>query len=154
METMTREPLIKVKDDVLIYIKDGVYLKFTKVFQFPGFSDTFIAHFNIWDDNAPFYILYDRKSLKRLQIKGYSKCLFIPNSFIKGFDKNNKMYLRCVDDGNCYLNYYPVTSINDLRNLVELRKKGSQLYAGFIKSTKLAVHGEAIEIINLVKTYR
>jgi hypothetical protein len=154
METMTREPLKKVMDDVLIYIKENVYLKFTKVFQFPGSSDAFIAHFNIWDDNAPFYILYDRKSLKRLQIKGYSKCLFIPNSFVIGYDKNNKMYLRCTDIyPDCYLKYYPITSVKDIRNLVELRNKQHQLYAGFVKSDKLAIHGEAIELITVSNTY-
>jgi len=150
METTTKEPLIKVQDDVLIYIKDDTYLKFTKVFQFPGSSDAFIGHFNIWDDNAPFYILYDRKSLKKLQIKGYNKCLFIPNSFTIGYDKNNKMYLRCTDIyPDCYLKYYPITSVKNIRQLVELRKKGHQLYAGFVKSNKLAIHGEVIEICKI-----
>ena len=152
METITREPLIKVQDDVLIYIKDDVYIKFTKVFQFPGASDAFIAHFNIWDDNAPFYVLYDRKSLKKLQIKGYNKCLFIPNSFVIGYDKNNKMYLRCTDIyPDCYLKYYPITSFSNLRDLVEFRKKGHQLYAGFVKSSKLAIHGECVELIKIHK---
>jgi hypothetical protein len=154
METMTREPLIKVMDDILIYISNEVYLKFTKVFQFPGSSDAFIGHFNIWDDNAPFYILYDRKSLKKLQIKGYTKCLFIPNSFVVGYDKNNKMYLRCTDIyPNCYLKYYPVTCMDNLRYLVNMRKKGHQLHAGFVNSPKLAVHGEVIELVNISKIY-
>ncbi len=144
-----RQSLIRVKDDVLIYIKDGTYLKFTKVFQFPGSPNAFIGHINIWDDNAPFYILYDRNVLKKLSIKGYNRCLFIPNSFITGFDKNNKMYLRCViDQPDTYLKYYPVTSIADLRQLVNLRKQGHVFHCGFSKSNDISVHGEAFEIIS------
>lgn len=147
-----REPLIKVKDDVLIYIKDDTYIKFTKVFQFPSSPNAFIGHINIWDDNAPFYILYSRECLKKLSIKGYNKCLFIPNSFVVGFDKNNKMYLRCLTEGaNTYLKYYPVTSIADVRKLVELRKNGSKLYAGFSKSRNLPLHGECFELIECSK---
>lgn len=153
METSTiikteKQSLIKVKDDVLIYINDKTYLKFTKVFQFPGSPNAFIGHINIWDDNAPFYILYNRECLKKLSIKGYNRCLFIPNSFIIGFDKNNKMYLRCVlNNANTYLKYYPVTSIADLRNLVNLKSKGHKFITGFNKSNGIATHGEAIEII-------
>lgn len=144
----TKQSLIRVTDDVLIYINDKTYLKFTKVFQFPGSPNAFIGHLNIWDDNAPFYILYDRSVLKKLSIKGYNRCLFIPNSFIVGFDKNNKMYLRCITDKpDTYLKYYPVTSIVDLRDLVNLRSKGHQFYAGFSKSNKVATHGECIEIL-------
>jgi hypothetical protein len=155
METTTiKQSLIKVKDDVLIFINNECYLKFTKVFQFPGSPNAFIGHINIWDDNAPFYILYDRKSLKKLSIKGYNKCLFIPNSFIIGFDKNNKMYLRCViDNPDTYLKYYPVTSIADLRKLVTLKSKGSKFYSGFSKSKSngVAIHGECFEIISNIK---
>jgi len=143
----TRQSLIKVKDDILIYIKDGTYLKFTKVFQFPGSPNAFIGHINIWDDNAPFYILYDRSVLKKLSIKGYNKCLFIPNSFITGFDKNNKMYLRCIiDRPDTYLKYYPVTSIADLRNLVNLKSKGHLFHSGFAKSNGISIHGESFEV--------
>ena len=148
IEKSKREPLIKVKDDIFIYIKNDIYLKFTKVFQFPGSNDAFIGHINIWDDNAPFYILYSRECLKKLQIKAYSKCLFIPNSFIVGYDKNNKMYLRCVVDyPDTYLKYYPVTSIKDLRDLVLLRKENHNLHSGFSKSNGISVHGEAIELV-------
>jgi hypothetical protein len=149
METTTiKQSLIKVKDDVLIYIHNECYLKFTNVFQFPGSPNAFIGHINIWDDNAPFYILYSRDMLKKLSIKGYNRCLFIPNSFITGFDKNNKMYLRCVTDKpDTYLKYYPVTSIADLRNLVNLRKQGHVLHCGFSKSNGISIHGECFEII-------
>lgn len=147
-----RQSLIKVKDEVLIYINDQTYIKFTKVFQFPGSPNAFIGHINIWDDNAPFYILYSRECLRKLSIKGYNKCLFIPNSFIVGFDKNNKMYLRCVTEGaNSYLKYYPITNISDMRNLVELRKNGAKLYAGFSKSRNLPVHGECFHLISNTK---
>jgi len=149
IKTETRQSLIKVMDDVLIYINNKYYLKFTKIFQFPGSPNAFIGHINIWDDNAPFYILYDRSVLKKLSIKGYNRCLFIPNSFITGFDKNNKMFLRCVTDRpDTYLKYYPVTSIADLRKLVNLRKQGHKLYSGFSKSNRISIRGEVFEICN------
>lgn len=141
-----KQKLVRIKDDVLLYVKNDTYLKFTKVFQFPNGSDMFSGHINIWNDNAPFYFLFKRECFKKLSIKGYNNCLFIPNSFIVQYDKNNHMYLRCLpDNGNVYLKYFPITSINDLRKMVEYKNKGHKLYSGFSKSNKL--HGEIIEIV-------
>jgi hypothetical protein len=155
METATttpiktgRQSLTRIKDDILIYVANDTYLKFTKVFQFPGDGHAFIGHINIWDDNAPFYILFDRVCLRKLSIKGYNKCLFIPNSFVIGHDKNNKLYLRSIPEyGNVYLKYFPITSMKDLRDLVTYKNKGHKLYPGFSKQNKLSVKGEAIEIV-------
>jgi len=144
-----KEKLIRVKDDILVFINNECYLKFTKIFQFPGSPNAFIAHLNIWDDNAPFYILFDRSHLQMLRIKGYNKCFFIPNSFTTGWDKNKKMYLRCtIQDPTTYLKYYPITSMKDIRELVKLRQSDHNIIAGFSKNTNgISTKGEAIEIL-------
>lgn len=150
METIEKTRMIKVNEDVLIYIKNDVYLKFSKIFQFPNSPESFIGHITIWEDNAPFYFLYNRDLVKKLYVKGYNKCVFIPNSFLTGYDKKNKLYLRCVNEGaNCYLKYYPIKSIDDMRNLVLLRQQGHIIHAGFAKNItgNLSYMGEAIEII-------
>jgi hypothetical protein len=152
MKTLEKQtPLIKVKDDIFIYIRDEVYLKFINVFQFPGDTDVCIGHLKIWEDKAPFYIIFERDLLEKLSIKGYKNCLFIPNSFKQEFDKNYKMFLRCVkDNGNCYLNYHPITCIDNIRTLVNYRNEGRMIYVGFPQTnSKLSTIGEALEIIKL-----
>lgn len=151
METIIekqKQKLTKVEDDIFIYIDKDIYIKFINVFEFPESNGKYIGHFNIWDDNAPFYILFERNDIRRLQIKGYKNCVFIPNSFLIGFDRNNKMYLRCnAIKGSIMIKYYRILSINDIRKLVTLRQKGCNIYAGFPYTKGISKIGEAIQLI-------
>ena len=143
-----KQKLTKLDEDILIYIEKDIYIKFVNVFEFPGSDGKYIGHFNIWNDNAPFYILFNRPLIRKLQIKGYRNCVFIPNSFTIGFDKNNKMYLRCnPESGNIMLKYHRILSIKDIRKLVVLKQKGCNIFAGFPRMKGIAKIGEAIQII-------
>lgn len=152
METIIekkKEKLTRLSEDILIYVDSDYQIKFKNVFKFIGNEDKYIGHFNIWNDNAPFYILFKRSDIKKLNIKGYKKCTFIPNSFVIGYDKNNKMYLRCnTEHPQAFIKYYPILSINDIRSLVEMRKAGAHIYAGFPTSKGISKIGEAIQLIN------
>ena len=146
-----KESLTKVKNPIYIYIKDDVYIKFNRVLQFLGDDNKCIGHLTIWNDKAPFYIIFNKNMLQKLSIKVYKDALFLPNTFYQKFDKNQKMYLECLDKGcNCYLNYHSITSINDLRILVNYRNEGRMIYVGFPNNNKLSTMGEGLEI---VKTY-
>lgn len=139
----------RVNEDILIYIDEGVYLKFTKVFAFN--ESQYVGHLDIWYRNAPFYVLFTRKMMTKLKIKGYNKCFFINNTFRIGHDKSNKMYLRCVEDNiNCKLNYHTISSISDIRELVLLKQSGNTIFPGFEipdKEVYISKLGEAIELI-------
>lgn len=147
--TKQRNTLTRINEDIFIFIGEDVYLKMSKVFTFDG--KTCIGHLDIWYDNAPFYVLFDKCMLYSLQIKAYKDCLFIGNMFRQGFDKHGKMYLRNVIDRiNCKLDYHPVTSIKDIRKLATMKDKGRHIYAGFSKPERgksIAHTGEAIELI-------
>lgn len=147
-----KSSLTRINEDIFIYIKQGVYVKLKKVFTFDNV--TCIGHLDIWFKNAPFYILFDKSMLYHLTIKGYNKCLFIPNMFKQGFDKNGKMYLRCVINNiDCKLEYIPVFNFNQAKELVLHKKKGKVIYAGFSSDIngKIRYIGEAFEIIKTGK---
>ena len=152
MKTLEQKaPLTKVKNDIFIYITDDVYIKFSRVLQFPVDENKCIGHLLIWEDKAPFYIIFNADMLQKLSIKGYKNSLFIPNTFYQKFDKNQKMYLECLPEGcNSYINYHPIKSINDMRTLVNYRNDGRMIYVGFPNNNgKLSTIGEAIEIVKL-----
>lgn len=141
--------LKKVNEDIFIYINDDAYIKLSKVFTFD--NKTCIGHLDIWHKNAPFYILFDKHMLYSMKIKGYKNCLFIGNMFRQGFDKHGRMYLRNVIDRiNCKLDYHPITSIKDIRNVVKMKNERRNIYTGFSKPEKgksISRVGEAIELI-------
>jgi hypothetical protein len=143
--------LQRINEDIFIYISSDVYIALSKVFTFD--NKTCIGHLDIWNGNAPFYILFDKCMLHSLKIKGYKNCLFIGNMFRQGFDKNGKMYLRnVIDRVNCKIDYYPVTSISDIRELVKMKQSGRSIYTGFKKpynGKAISKMGEAIELITI-----
>jgi hypothetical protein len=154
METQTKTPvktiMTLVKDEILIYLSKEVYIKFHKVFVFNSSPDLFMGHIKIWDDYCPFYFLFNRDCMKQLNIKGYQNCTFILNSFRISYDKNQKMYLRCdPDNGNVMLKYHPITTRDNLKDLVHLKHNGHILHCGFSTSNKY--HGEAYEFIYIKK---
>ena len=151
METIEKKAtMLKVDDEVFIYVTNDIQIKFSKVFEWSGSNRNRVCHLNIWDDNAPFYIIFNASLMHKSTMKGYRNSFFILNNFKRGFDKNNKMFLRNVDTGsNCYLKYYPITSIKDIRNIATLRTEGHEIYAGFPASRNISTFGEAFEIVTL-----
>jgi hypothetical protein len=144
-----KQTLAKLNNDVFIFIDNDSYIKFKSVYQFPD-CETCLGHIMLWDDKAPFYVIFERNQLKELNIKGYKDCLFIPNTFVRKFDKNAKMYLKCDDylSDFIFLKYYPITSIENIREIARKRMNGKVIYAGFPKDyDSIQKVGEAIELV-------
>ena len=130
--------LIKVTDSVLIHIGDSIVLPFVRVYQFPLTPDSYLAHIKIWDSMAPFYFLFTEMDKQKLGIKGY--------------DKNNKMYLRCNTQNPQYeIVYYPIKNVDDMIEVERLKSDKHLIFDGYEESSMdtYHVHGEAIELKRL-----
>ena len=150
IEAKTKVKMDKVKDDVLIFISNDIQIKFNKIFEWPDSNGSRVAHLNIWDNNAPFYILYNKQLQQKLNIKGYKNCYFIPNSFLMEYGKDKKLRLRATDKGaNCIIKFHPITSVKDIRNIVKLKWEGKMVFAGFPKSDYISTFGECFELCKI-----
>jgi hypothetical protein len=89
--------------------------------------------------------------------KGFKGCYSIPNLFEYTFDKNKQLLLKCVSNVTnnksityCELKYYRTSSMSELRDLVNMKREGHEIYGGSPNSYGcVSIISEAFEICKL-----
>jgi hypothetical protein len=151
METISRKQSSVSQDtrlfnDVFLYVKDGVYIKLTKVFLLPDSDNVYVGHVKIWEENAPFYFVFKSCDLYTLNIKGHKNSKFLPNMFRLKTDKKGKKFLTCViDRADAEVKYYGITNTVDLEKVKKLKNLYPDTFIGMSKTDPTL--GEAFQII-------
>lgn len=145
-ETAVAE-VMRIHSDIFLYVKEGVYIKFSKVFLFPESEDSYIGHINIWNDPSPFYFLFKKSDMYELNIKAYKKAKFVQNAFMFKTDKKEKQYLRvALYNANARINYYPINSIVDYKRALALKELDPNTFIG---TNKDHTAGDCFQIQNI-----
>jgi len=168
METIIEKKQLKLsltrfQNPVFIYINDEIKIRLSNVYIYDDLAPilTFKGDIKLFSNEA-LYVVFNENQMEELTMKGHKNCYFIPNLFKlkEEGDRYGKLFLSCNPDmPNCTIKHYPIGSyingqldkkkaLNDLRMLVEVRKKNPYLFAGFVKTKHtISLYGEAIELI-------
>ena len=124
MKTVEQEEMVesrptKIANEIYVYVNENRFIHLINCYLYPGSDDIGFGHpdnYEIFDNEL--YFTFNLNYLKRIKNIRFKDSLFIENSFIKGYDRNGKLYLRSVPRTR---KEYVIEPINDHIEIIGLK---------------------------------